>query len=221
MAASDDTTLSWYTRPVMGIFANNADRKLLEARMKEAGRLPPGQVATLKWPVLHLGDVPQFDPKTWDLRTEGYVRNLVRLTWDEFQALPRVAVTADFHCVTRWSRFDNQWEGVSFRTLCDLIGPLSSATHVLVHCEADYSTNVPLADLLDPTVLLADRHDGAPLAPEHGGPLRLVVPKLYGWKSAKWVRRLEFLRGDQAGYWERNGYHMYGDPRREQRFDTD
>lgn len=205
----------------MGIFANNADRKMLEARMRDEGRLPPGQVATLKWPVLHLGDVPRFNPETWDFRTSGWVKNLLRLTWKEFVALPHVAVTADFHCVTRWSRFDNHWEGVPLQTIRDLTEPLSSASHVVVHSEHDYTTNVPLRDLMGPDVLFALRHDGAPLEPEHGGPLRLVVPKLYGWKSAKWVRSLEFLTKDEAGYWERNGYHMYGDPWKEQRFDTD
>lgn len=205
----------------MGIFSNNSDRKMLEARMKEQGRLPPGQVATLKWPVLHLGDVPRFDPDAWDFRTTGWVKKLVRLTWDEFMALPQVEITADFHCVTRWSRFDNHWEGVPFRAVHDLTEPLASASHVLVRCERDYATNVPLRDLMEPTVLFASRHDGKPLEPEHGGPLRLVVPKLYGWKSAKWVRSLEFLTSDEAGYWERNGYHMYGDPWKEQRFDTD
>ncbi|HUI43172.1 MAG TPA: sulfite oxidase-like oxidoreductase [Terriglobia bacterium] len=205
----------------MGIFSSNSERKILEAKMREEGRLPPGQAATLKWPVLHLGDVPRFNPATWDFRTEGLVRNPLRLNWDEFQALPRAQVTADFHCVTRWSRFDNRWEGVPFRAIHGLTEPLTSADFVLVHGEGEYTTNVPLADLLDENVLFADRHDGAPLAPEHGGPLRLVVPKLYGWKSAKWVRSLEFLSRDEAGYWERNGYHRVGDPWKEQRFDTD
>jgi DMSO/TMAO reductase YedYZ molybdopterin-dependent catalytic subunit len=204
----------------MGTLANITERKLLEARMKEAGRLPPGQVATLKWPVLHVGDVPQFDPATWDLRTTGLVRQPLRLSWAGFQALPRTEITADFHCVTRWSRFDNHWEGVPFRAIRDLTEPLSSAAYVLVHGDGRYTTNVSLEDLLGPNILLADRHDGAPLAPEHGGPLRLVVPKLYGWKSAKWVRSFDFLSRDKAGYWERNGYHMYGDPWHEQRFDT-
>jgi len=205
----------------MGIFSNNSDRKILEARMRAEGRLPPGQVATLKWPVLHVGDVPRFDPALWDFRTAGWVKKTLRLTWDQFMALPRIEVTADFHCVTRWSRFDNHWEGVPFAAIRDLTQPLPSATHVLVHSEHDYTTNIPLADLIQPDVLFAYRHDGAPLEPEHGGPLRLVVPKLYGWKSAKWVRSLEFLPKDEAGYWERNGYHMRGDPWQEQRFDTD
>jgi DMSO/TMAO reductase YedYZ molybdopterin-dependent catalytic subunit len=189
--------------------------------MRAQGRLPPGQVATLKWPVLHLGSVPRFDPSTWDFRTTGWVKKSLRLTWDEFRALPRVEVTADFHCVTRWSRFDNHWEGVPFRVIRDLTEPLPSANYVLVHCEQDYTTNVPLGDLMEPDVLFAYHHDGTPLEPEHGGPLRLVVPRLYGWKSAKWVRGLEFLPEDQAGYWERNGYHIHGDPWKEQRFDTD
>lgn len=205
----------------MGIFWNNTDRKMLEARMKQEGRLPPGQVATLKWPVLHVGGVPQFDSQAWDFRTTGWVKEALKVTWTEFRALPSVEVTSDFHCVTRWSRFDNRWEGVSFRTICDRTQPLASATHVLVHSDHGYTTNVPLRDLLEPDVLFAWSHDGAPLEPDHGGPLRLVVPKLYGWKSAKWVRSLEFLSRDEAGYWERNGYHMYGDPWKEQRFDTD
>ncbi|MGH9440580.1 MAG: sulfite oxidase-like oxidoreductase [Terriglobia bacterium] len=197
------------------------DRKAIEDKMRQEGRLPPGQALTLKWPVLHYGSVPRFDPNTWEFRTAGWVENPIRLAWAEFQALPRIQVTADFHCVTRWSRFDNHWEGVSFRTLYEMTRPKHGTTHVMIHCQEGYTTNVPLADMLEPNVLFADRHDGEPLPPEHGGPLRLVVPKLYGWKSAKWVSGLEFMPSDQPGFWEQNGYHMYGDPRKEQRFDTD
>jgi len=205
----------------VGLFANNSERKLREQEMKRQGRLPPGQSLTLKWPVLHVGGVPSFDPATWDFRTSGMVSQPLRLTWPEFQALPIIQVTADFHCVTRWSRFDNRWEGVAFRTIAELTAPQPQAAYVLASAEEGYTTNIPLRDLLEPNVLLADRHDGQPLPGEHGGPLRLVVPKLYGWKSAKWVRGLIFLPEDRAGFWEQNGYHMYGDPLREQRFDTD
>jgi DMSO/TMAO reductase YedYZ molybdopterin-dependent catalytic subunit len=205
----------------MGIFSNNSERKILEEKMKREGRLPPGQSLTLKWPVLHYGSVPQFDPQTWDFRTAGLVEKPLRLTWEEFLKLPKIRVTADFHCVTRWSRFDNRWEGVAFRVLYELTRPKPEASHVLVHAAEGYTTNIPLADLLDDNVLFALQHDGKPLPAEHGGPLRLIVPKLYAWKSAKWVRGLEFLPHDRAGFWEQNGYHMYGDPWKEQRFDTD
>ena len=205
----------------MGIFANNSERKILEAKMRQEGRLPPGQALTLKWPVLHSGSVPAFDAATWDFRTLGLVEVPLRLAWEEFLRLPRTQVTADFHCVTRWSRFDNRWEGVPFSAVCDLTRSKTEATHVLVHAEEGYTTNIPLSDLLEENVLLALQHDGVPLPTEHGGPLRLVVPKLYAWKSAKWVRGLEFLAHDRAGFWERNGYHMYGDPWKEQRYDSD
>jgi len=188
--------------------------------MKREGRLPPGQALTLEWPVLHHGSVPRFDSETWDFRTFGLVERPLRLTWEEFLNLPRVEVTADFHCVTRWSRFDNRWEGVPFRAIGDRTKPRPEATHVLVHAEEGFTANVPLPDLLADDVLFAFQHDGEPLPAEHGGPLRLVVPKLYAWKSAKWVRGLEFLPHDRAGFWEQNGYHMYGDPWKEQRFDT-
>jgi len=204
----------------MGILRDNSARKILEERMKREGRLPPGQALTLKWPVLHHGSVPRFDSETWDFRTFGLVEKPLRLTWEEFLNLPRVEVTADFHCVTRWSRFDNRWEGVPFRALCDRTKPRPEATHVLVHAEEGFTANVPLPDLFADDVLFAFQHDGEPLPAEHGGPLRLVVPKLYAWKSAKWVRGLEFLPHDRAGFWEQNGYHLYGDPWKEQRFDT-
>lgn len=205
----------------MGIFWNNADRKPLEEKMKREGRLPPGQSLTLKWPVLHYADVPQFDPDTWEFRTSGLVEVPLKLNWEEFLALPRVQVTSDFHCVTRWSRFDNHWEGASFRSICDQTRPKREARYVMVYGAEGYATNVPLKDLRAENVLLALKHDGVPLSPEHGGPMRLIVPQLYAWKSAKWVRGLEFLAEDRAGFWEQNGYHMYGDPFKEQRFDTD
>ena len=189
--------------------------------MREEGRLPPGQSLTLKWPVLHFGGVPAFDPEQWVFNAVGLVKNTLRLTWPRFLALPRIETTSDFHCVTRWSRFDNRWEGVAFRVLCEMAGPESGATHVMVQCADGYTTNAPLADLLEANVVLALKHDGEHLAPEHGGPLRMVVPKLYGWKSAKWVTGLEFMPHDRPGFWEQNGYHMNGDPFKEQRFDAD
>jgi DMSO/TMAO reductase YedYZ molybdopterin-dependent catalytic subunit len=205
----------------MGIFSNNSERKLLELKMKQAGRLPPGQSATLKWPVLHFASVPTFDAAAWQFRTWGLVDVPLELSWQEFQTLERVRVTADFHCVTRWSRFDNLWEGVPFRAIADQTRPKPEVRYVLIRSADGYTTNVPLKDLFSEDVLLAFEHDGAPLAAEHGGPLRLVVPKLYGWKSAKWVTGMEFLAVERPGFWEQNGYHIYGDPFKEQRFDTD
>ena len=197
------------------------ERKQREHEMKEAGRLPPGQALTLKWPVLHYGSVPRFDPATWDFKVTGLVEVPRKLTWDEFNRLPRMTVTRDFHCVTRWSRFDNLWEGVNFREILSLAKPKNTASHVLVHAEQDFTANVPLTDLDREDVLFATHHDGQPLNTDHGYPLRLVVPHLYAWKSVKWVRGIEFLDHDVPGFWERNGYHMYGDPFKEQRFDTD
>jgi DMSO/TMAO reductase YedYZ molybdopterin-dependent catalytic subunit len=197
------------------------DRRELEKLMKQEGRLPPGQSLTLKWPVLHYGSVPSFDPKTWDFRVYGSVQSPLTLTWDEFNALPKVQRTSDFHCVTRWSRFDNRWEGVAFREVLKRVRPTKEGAYVLVHAEQGYTANVPLADLHRDEVLLATHHDGQPLEPDHGYPLRLIVPHLYSWKSVKWVRGLEFLDHDVPGFWEQNGYNMYGDPWKEQRFSQD
>jgi DMSO/TMAO reductase YedYZ molybdopterin-dependent catalytic subunit len=201
------------------LFEGN-ERKQRERQMKEAGRLPPGQSLTLKWPVLHYGSVPRFDPKTWDLRVYGLVQVPLKLSWDEFNALPKVEHTSDFHCVTRWSRFDNRWDGVGFREILRRTQPLATAKYVLVHAEQGFTANVPLADLDQEEVLLATHHDRDPLSGDHGYPLRLIVPHLYAWKSVKWVRGLEFLDHDTPGFWEQNGYHMYGDPWKEQRFGT-
>jgi len=201
----------------MALF-DGGDRKALEQKMKSEGRLPPGQSLTLKWPVLHYGSVPRFDPERWDFRVYGAVDAPVRWTWSEFNALPKVKRHSDFHCVTRWSRFDNDWEGVAFREVLERVKLKAGARYVLVHAEQGFTANVPLADLDREEVLLATHHDGQPLSPEHGYPLRLIVPHLYAWKSVKWVRGIEFLVQDAPGFWEQNGYHMYGDPWREQRF---
>jgi DMSO/TMAO reductase YedYZ molybdopterin-dependent catalytic subunit len=202
------------------MFENLTERKRQERLMRDAGRLPPGQSLTLKWPILHVGSVPQFNPKTWDFKVTGLVEEPLRLTWDEFSHLPMTAVTADMHCVTRWSRFDVRWEGVLFSELMKRIRATPTAKYVMVLAEQGYTSNVPLADLLRPTTLLALKHNGEPLPADHGYPVRLVVPNLYAWKSVKWVRGLEFLDHDEPGFWEQNGYNLYGDPFKEQRFNT-
>lgn len=194
------------------------ERKAQERRYAEAGRLPPGQSLTLKWPVLHEGRIPPFDPERWDFRVTGLVETPLRLSWREFDALPKVKVKADFHCVTTWSKMDNQWEGVAFRTIAEMARPKPEGRFVMVQADVGYTTNVPLEDLMRDNVLFAVSHAPEPLTPEHGYPLRLVVPHLYAWKSAKWVRGLDFMDRDRAGYWEQVGYHLYGDPFREQRY---
>ena len=202
----------------MALF-EGSERKALEQKMKSEGRLPPGQSLTLKWPVLHYGSVPRFDPERWDFKVYGMVETPLRWTWNEFNALPKVKRHSDFHCVTRWSRFDNDWEGVAFREVVGRVKLKADSRYVLVHAEQGFTANVPLADLDRDEVLFATHHDGQSLSPDHGYPLRLIVPHLYAWKSVKWVRGIEFLDQDTPGFWEQNGYHMYGDPWREQRFE--
>ena len=181
-------------------------------------RLPPGQVRTDKWPVLHHGSVPQVDLGTWDLRVYGSVERPARWNWTEFQALPRVTVRSDIHCVTRWSRFDNAWRGVAFAEVMRQVAPKSEARFAVIHAEQGFTTNLALAELIKDDVLLAWQHDGADLTPEHGWPLRLVVPRRYFWKSAKWVRGVELTDRDRPGFWEQNGYHNEADPWSEERF---
>jgi DMSO/TMAO reductase YedYZ molybdopterin-dependent catalytic subunit len=200
------------------MFENAKDRRAQERVMREAGRLPPGQSLTLKWPVLHTGTVPRFDSQTWDFRVTGLVEEPLRFTWDEFLHLPMTALTADMHCVTRWSRFDVRWEGVLFAELLKRIRVKPPAKYVMVLAEQGYTSNLPLADLLRPTTLFALKHSGEPLSADHGYPVRLVVPNLYAWKSVKWVRGLEFMDHDEPGFWEQNGYSTYGDPFKEQRY---
>lgn len=199
------------------------ERATLERKMRADGRLPPGQSLSLKWPILHDGEVPAFDPATWDFRVGGLVDAPLTVSWPQMLALPRTEVTSDFHCVTRWSTFDNRWEGVPVRAVLEKVKPRPEATHVMVcghkgEARYGYTTNLPLADLDRPENLFVLRHGGVDLGPEHGGPMRLVVPHLYAWKSAKWVRGLIFMDADKPGYWERGGYHMRGDPFEEERF---
>jgi len=186
-----------------------------------AERTPPGQYLTEKFPVLHYGSVPRIDLATWDFRVFGLVDAPVTLTWEQYRALPRMHQTVDIHCVTRWSKLDTTWEGVPIQALLDLAGIRREVTHALVHAEQGYTTNMSLDVLIDDDVMLADTYDGKPLDPEHGYPLRLLVPKRYFWKSAKWVRGIELLDRDMQGFWERYGYHNDADPRREERFSGD
>ena len=187
---------------------------------RRANRVPPGQSRTRKWPVLDAGGPPRIDLGRWRLRMWGLTNREVEMSWKEFESLPRVKVFADFHCVTRWSRLGNLWEGVSTRHLVELAGGLKpEARYVLAHAyDYGWTTNLPVEEFLSGDALVATRHDGEPLTLEHGAPARLIVPKLYAWKSAKWVGGFEFLGEDRAGFWERNGYHMNGDPWKEERF---
>ena len=183
-------------------------------------RVPPGQYVTKKWPVLSCGDTPEVDTAAFGLRLFGRVEAEHTFDWEALQALPRSEVVADFHCVTRFSTLDNPWSGFSTRDVLAAVQPAKDATHAMLHCYGGYTTNLPLADLLSEYALFADRHGDEPLAPDHGGPLRLVVPHLYAWKSAKWISGVEFLSADERGFWEENGYHIYGDPWTEQRFSS-
>lgn len=190
----------------------------VDVRTAGAGRLPPGQTVTAKWPVLHSGAVPEVDLTGWRFELSGAVEEPFALDWAELLALPRRETLCDIHCVTHWTRYDNLFAGVPVQLLLRRARPRPGARFALVHADPDYTANVPLADLDRPDNLLALSFGGEPLTPEHGGPLRLLVPHLYLWKSAKWVRGIELLEEDEAGFWEQNGYHMHGDPWTEQRY---
>ncbi len=179
---------------------------------------PPGQFVTDKFPVLTFGPTPRIDISTWEFRVFGLVEEEITLDWKRFNALPQVKLDAEFHCVTQWSKLQNTWEGILFNDLMKLVQPKPEAGYVMAHCYGGYTTNVALKVLEDEDVLFAHSHDGLPLTPEHGGPMRLVVPKRYGWKSAKWVNGIEFMAEDAPGFWEVRGYHMEGDPWKEERF---
>ena len=204
-------------------------RKEEENQRRSEGRLPPGQALTIKFPVLHYGPVPHFNPATWDFRVWGEVEQPVQWTWDQFNQLPRTKIVMDIHCVTRWSKFDTAWEGVSVGSLvkAGLIKPLPQARYVMQHAEYGFTANLPLEVVLADNFLLATHYDGQPIEPDHGYPLRGVVgylagqPELtvpYFWKGAKWLRGLEFLSHDRPGFWERAGYHNNADVWKEERF---
>ena len=212
------------------MFSNqSADRRKEEERVGKEGRLPPGQSLTLKFPVLHYGPVPAFNPATWTFRVWGEVEEEKEWNWDEFNKLPRTKVTMDLHCVTRWSKFDTVWKGFSIKTLVDegFIKPKAGATHVMQHAEYGFTVNLPIEVIFQDNFLLATHFNGEPLTPDHGYPLRGVVGYIPGredletpylWKGAKWVRSLEFMTKDRRGFWEQAGYHNRADIWKEERF---
>lgn len=188
-------------------------------RDADSSRVPPGQYVTDDFPVLSAGPTPHVQLAEWTFTVRGEVAEPVTWSWDEFQALPSETITKDIHCVTKWSKLDTVWEGVAVETLLEAVE--SEAEYALAFCDGGYTTNVPLEDLVDGKAWVVYGYDGEPLDPEHGGPARLLVPHLYFWKSAKWVRGLELRAYDEPGFWESYGYHLYGDPWQEQRYSGD
>ncbi|HEX5194251.1 MAG TPA: sulfite oxidase-like oxidoreductase [Solirubrobacteraceae bacterium] len=201
-------------------FADRGRRRAVSLGI-DPDRLPPGQSPTLKWPLLSVGETPHVDLDRWQLSIDGAVRRPYTLDWAEFEDAADVEWTGDIHCVTRWSKFGMHWQGASVADLIDRAEPREQASHLLAHSYGGYTTNLPLSDVLDHPALIAHRVDGGPLEPDHGGPARLLVPHLYFWKSAKWIRRLQVLDADQLGFWERNGYHHRGDPWLQERYSVD
>lgn len=193
--------------------------EIISPDVNRADRIPPGQRETDRWPVLHSGHVQMIDTARWSLRIWGEVEQEKALSYDEFLSLPMETVISDIHCVTRWSRLNNRWEGVGTAALKDVVELKPGANFVIVHAAPDFTTNLPAEDFFQDDVLLATAHDGEPISAEHGGPVRLVVPRLYFWKSAKWVTGIEFVDRDRPGFWESMGYHSHGDPWKEERYE--
>ena len=211
----------WLTQMLTGSTGSLQNTDEVDELMANTGnpRVPAGQYLTDKFPVLTFGSTPKVDMATWQFKVFGLVEEELTWSWDEFKALPASAMTRDFHCVTQWSQLDNAWEGVSIQDVMKLIKPLPTASHVMLHCYGGYTTNLSLRNLQEDDVLFAYKQEGQDLTADHGGPLRLIVPKLYAWKSAKWVNGMEFMAQDKPGFWEQRGYHMVGDPWKEQRYD--
>ena len=201
----------------MSIFRSRAEGKVRDAGYDPA-RLPPGQYLTDKWPVLHAGSVPETDLAAWDFTVTGEVEEPLRLTWEELLALPAAEITTDIHCVTRWSRFDVPFRGVHWHTLAERVRPKPTAKFVVAHAEQGFTANLPLEVIEADDALIAYEADGAPLTPDHGWPLRLMVPSRYFWKSSKWLRGLELTADDRPGFWERYGYHNDASPWQEERY---
>jgi DMSO/TMAO reductase YedYZ molybdopterin-dependent catalytic subunit len=192
--------------------------KIISPDTRRSNRIPPGQHLVTDWPVLHYGGVPRLNLGQWTFNVGGLVERPARFDYQQFAALPRVQVFSDIHCVTSWSRLDNLWEGVSAQKIAEMVKPRPEARFVIVSAAPNFTTNLPIEDFLEEDVLFAWQHDSQELSPAHGGPVRLVVPRLYFWKSAKWVTGLEFTAEDQPGFWESNGYHNHGDPWLEERY---
>jgi DMSO/TMAO reductase YedYZ molybdopterin-dependent catalytic subunit len=199
------------------MFRSRAERKVADAGYDPA-RLPPGQYLTDKWPVLHAGSVPETDLSTWDFRVFGEVESPITLSWEGLQSLPSTEIELDIHCVTRWSRFDARFRGVHWRDLAELVKPKPAGRYVVAHAEQGFTANVPLKALEDENALIAYEADGEALTPDHGWPLRLVIPSKYFWKSAKWLRGIELVSKDHPGFWERYGYHNDADYWKEERY---
>ncbi|MFD0588213.1 sulfite oxidase-like oxidoreductase [Paenibacillus sp. GCM10027627] len=195
--------------------------KLPEVPAEIRHRVPPGQTVTERFPILHEGEIPLYDLDTWTLRVFGEVEKERTFTFHELLELPQRKIVRDIHCVTRWSKLDTEWEGIRFSDLLPLLGANPDAKYVMIHADEEYDTNVPLEDLMKDDCILAHRFDGEPLTDKHGWPMRLIVPHLYFWKSAKWIRGIEFMKEDRPGFWERNGFHNYADPFLEQRFTSE
>jgi len=209
--------MSFFENPLKRVERLKRVKNVPEASHND--RVPPGQFVTEKFPVLHYGSVPVYkDLATWDFRIFGLVEQPFRLSWDDLMKLPQKTQIVDIHCVTRWSKLGTTWTGIPWRELMKVIAVKPEATHVMAHCEYGFTANIGLDVLDDDDTMLAFMYDGRPLEPDHGYPLRLLVPKKYFWKSAKWLRGVEFMAEDRPGFWERNGYHMEGDPWREERF---
>ena len=200
------------------LFGHGKESAEVEKRPDGRDRLPPGQYHTKKWPVLTYEATPKFDPVAYRFKVWGEVEEPFELTWDQLLALPRTQMTSDFHCVTTWSRYDNAWEGVHIREILGRARPTSKAAFVMEHSYTGYTTNVPLQALDDDDVMIVFKHDGEDLQPEHGGPVRLILPKLYAYKSAKWLSGLEFMPKDRPGFWEIRGYSNSANPWNEERY---